>query len=78
MDIRAELLRIADLINAAFESQFADADSDFSELWDAELYALAAGGKRIRPFLTLKTCTMLGGKEEDALPLALALEMVHT
>ena len=78
MDIRAELLRVADRIRSAFELQFANPDPDFSELWDAELYALSAGGKRVRPFLTLKTCTLFGGREEDAVPLALALEMVHT
>ena len=41
-------------------------------------YALAGGGKRIRPSLVLATVDMLGGEVVDALPVALALEMIHT
>lgn len=41
-------------------------------------YSLLAGGKRLRPVLCLKTAAMLGGSEEDAMPVACALEMIHT
>ena len=41
-------------------------------------YSLMAGGKRIRPVLTLAFCRLFGGTEEAALPLACGLEMVHT
>jgi len=41
-------------------------------------YSLLAGGKRVRPMLCLAACEMVGGKVEDALPTACALEMVHT
>ncbi len=47
-------------------------------LIDSMKYSLFSGGKRIRPYLTLLFCRMFGGQEEDALPLACALEMVHT
>ena len=40
-------------------------------------YTLESGGKRIRPTLALIACTMFGGKEEDAVPAALALEVFH-
>ncbi len=78
MDIQTEISRIANLITDGLRSSFPQNDPDFSSLQDAELYSLLAGGKRIRPFLLLKACTILGGSEEDALPLALAMEMVHT
>ena len=40
-------------------------------------YTLRAGGKRLRPQLALTACRMFGGREEDALPAALALEVFH-
>ncbi len=47
-------------------------------LYEAMRYSLLAGGKRIRPVLTLQFCRALGGTAEQALPLAAAIEMVHT
>lgn len=41
-------------------------------------YSLEAGGKRLRPILTLESCKIVGGKEEDAIPFAMAIEMIHT
>ena len=41
-------------------------------------YAVTAGGKRIRPLLTLLTCEMLGANPEKAIQTACAIEMVHT
>ncbi len=48
------------------------------DLYDAMRYSLLAGGKRIRPVLTLEACRICGGAVEQALPLAAAVEMVHT
>ena len=45
---------------------------------DAMEYSLAAGGKRVRPILTLAFCEACGGYVENALPFACAVEMVHT
>ena len=45
---------------------------------DAMEYSLDAGGKRIRPVLTLAFCEACGGYVENALPFACAVEMVHT
>ncbi|PWM05984.1 MAG: farnesyl-diphosphate synthase, partial [Clostridiales bacterium] len=47
-------------------------------LLTAMSYSLYNGGKRLRPCLTLAVCEMLGGDVEDALPVACALEMIHT
>ena len=41
-------------------------------------YALGGGGKRIRPVLCLAVCEAAGGRGEDALAPAVALELVHT
>ena len=48
------------------------------ELFDAIRYSLLAGGKRLRPMLTLALCEICGGSAEEALPFAAAVEMVHT
>ncbi len=41
-------------------------------------YSLKAGGKRLRPILTIESCKIVGGCEEDAIPFAIAIEMIHT
>lgn len=41
-------------------------------------YSIQNGGKRIRPILTLEFCKMCGGTEEQAMPFACAVEMMHT
>lgn len=47
-------------------------------LVEAMNYSLFAGGKRLRPLLVLAACESVGGQLESALPVAAALEMVHT
>ena len=41
-------------------------------------YSLLAGGKRIRPVLALATASAIGMRTDDLLPLAAALELIHT
>ena len=48
------------------------------ELLDAMRYSLLAGGKRIRPVLTLKFCQALCGAMDPALDYACGVEMLHT
>ncbi len=49
-----------------------------SVLGESMKYSLLNGGKRIRPVLLLACADVLGVNFEDALPFALALEMIHT
>ena len=46
-------------------------------LSDAMAHSLLGGGKRLRARLVLLFCELCGGREEAALPLACAIEMVH-
>lgn len=51
--------------------------------WPAALrtaveYSLLAGGKRLRPGLVLLATDVCGGKTDEALPAACAIEMIHT
>ncbi|NLB20922.1 MAG: polyprenyl synthetase family protein [Clostridium sp.] len=41
-------------------------------------YSVNLGGKRLRPALVLLTTKVFGGKLEEALPMAMAMEMIHT
>ncbi len=41
-------------------------------------HVLLGGGKRVRPFLTLCACEAVGGRREEAMAPAAAMEMVHT
>ena len=66
------------LVEPELEKIYNDKDGIAATLYEAQKYALLAGGKRIRPALVLETCRMLGGKMEAALPFACAIEMVHT
>jgi geranylgeranyl diphosphate synthase type II len=52
--------------------------AEAGRLGEAMRYSLLAGGKRIRPVLTLATAESLGHGYEDVLPLAGAIEMIHT
>jgi geranylgeranyl diphosphate synthase type II len=51
---------------------------DVAPLAEAMRYSLLAGGKRVRPVLCLATAEGFGCAAVDALPAALALELVHT
>ena len=65
------------------ESYLKDFYSRFSgepqkKLFDAMQYSLFAGGKRIRPILTLEFCRMCCGDYRKAAPFAGAIEMIQT
>jgi geranylgeranyl diphosphate synthase type I len=48
-----------------------------SELYQASSFYLNSGGKRLRPFMVIKSCEMFGGSEINAIPSAAAVEMIH-
>jgi geranylgeranyl diphosphate synthase type II len=72
----AELQELVDGYLAGL--RFGGGESGFERLEEAMRYSLLAGGKRIRPVLALATAEALGREPESVLPLAAALEMVHT
>ena len=50
----------------------------YAVISDAMKYSLESGGKRVRPVLALEFCRILGGSPEKTLPLAVAVEFIHT
>ena len=68
-----------DIIDQALAGYFAmPQEKPQKGLGDAMRYSLLAGGKRIRPMLTLEFCRISGGDIEKALPVACGVEMLHT
>ena len=51
---------------------------DPSELCEASDHLIKAGGKKLRPSLVVLSCEAVGGKSEDALKTAAAIEFIHT
>ncbi len=47
-------------------------------LFNAMLYSLMAGGKRLRPILAFEFCRVCGRDWKNAAPFAAAIEMIHT
>jgi len=61
---------------AALEERM-DACQSPEPLREAMRYSLLGGGKRLRAALVMAGCEMMGGKAEDTLPWACAIEMIH-
>ena len=67
------------LIDKALDGYFkAHEELPQGGLAQAMRYSLLAGGKRIRPMLVLEFCRVSGGDVDAALPVACAVEMLHT
>ena len=77
MDYRVEYEAALSLVERELADSFRT-DCPQGELLDAMRYSLLAGGKRVRPVLTLKFCQALCGEMEPALDYACGVEMLHT
>lgn len=66
------------LIDTKLAEYFRADDMPQAGLFEAMRYSLNAGGKRIRPILVLEFCRITGGDCDKSLPVACAIEMLHT
>ncbi len=78
MDFLKELSAKQEKINNYLENLINGEGLLQKEITEAMNYSLLAGGKRIRPVLMMATCEALGLSEDEILPFASALEMIHT
>ena len=78
MDYQTQYQEYKALADAALNTYFADTTVSYHRLLEAMHYSLTAGGKRLRPVLVLAFCAACGGDVGAALPIACAVEMVHT
>lgn len=77
MDLKAYLQERKRLVDAFLNSYFSVPFRP-QRLHESVTYSLSAGGKRIRPVLCLAAYEACGGKPDDAVPYAAALELIHT
>lgn len=78
MNIEEKLLSTAGKVEHFLGQILSTDDKDLLSLYASMRYSTLAGGKRIRPFLTLSVAEMFGASVKDAIYFASALEMVHT
>jgi geranylgeranyl diphosphate synthase type II len=78
MDLKVYLAEKRALVDEALKVFMPKPEGPASELISSMNYSLFAGGKRLRPILCIASVEMVGGNEVDALPVACALEMIHT
>ncbi|HDM75523.1 MAG TPA: polyprenyl synthetase family protein [Deltaproteobacteria bacterium] len=77
-DLKIYLENKQKLVNAALERYLPPIQDPTRNLVDSMRYSLFAGGKRLRPILCLGAVETLGEDPELCLPVACALEMIHT
>jgi len=73
-----ELSWCREIVDERLQEIFAEAGSSYATLVESMRYSLLAGGKRIRAVMCMKFCEAVGGRPEDALDAACAVEMLHT
>jgi geranylgeranyl diphosphate synthase type I len=64
----------AKIVNKHLKSKL---KGDPKKLYDAAGHLIVNGGKRLRPYMVIRSCQILKGKVSSAMPAASAVEMVH-
>ncbi len=77
-DLKAYLVERRGLVNRALEVYMPQVRGPAFRVTQAMHYSLFVGGKRLRPILCLAAAEAVGGDPGEALPVACALEMIHT
>jgi geranylgeranyl diphosphate synthase, type II len=78
MDLKAYLSEKKVLVDSALDVYLPECVGPLAQLVKAMRYSLFAGGKRVRPILCVAGAEAVGGRAHDVLPVACALEMIHT
>lgn len=78
MSFKSSLKYRVDYIEKLLKEHIPEEKGYQKTIFEAMNYSLKAGGKRLRPILTLEACRIVGGNEEDVIPFAIAIEMIHT
>jgi geranylgeranyl diphosphate synthase type II len=78
MDFSRYWARRQKQVDSALDRLLPRASTRPKTIHEAMRYSIFAGGKRLRPVITLAAAEVIGGKTEAALPLACAVECIHT
>src|SRR5215470_1871901 len=77
-DLERFLTSRSESVNRALDQFLPSAGTRPATIHKAMRYSLFAGGKRMRPALCLAAAAACGGDEGQAMPLACAVECIHT
>lgn len=77
-DVKERLADYAEMTEEALLRYLPEVDCLQKNVIEAARYSLSAGGKRLRPALVMEFCRVCGDDPETALPVACAIEMLHT
>ncbi len=77
-DLKAYLLEKRTQVDSALDEYVPKVDGLTADLIEAMRYSLFAGGKRLRPILCMAGAEAVGGEGQHVLPVACALELIHT
>ena len=77
-DLNRFLASRTDAVNAALDKFLPSEKTKPATIHKAMRYSLFAGGKRMRPAVLLAAAEACGGKDAEAMPLACAMECIHT
>lgn len=77
-DFAAYMAEVGEAVHNELSALFPSHWEVPQSLRESMSYSLMAGGKRLRPLLVVAACEALGGSREAALPVACAIEMIHT
>lgn len=77
-DLKSYLKEKRLLVEKGLSDIFKDPGLPAARIKEAMTYSLFAGGKRLRPILCIAAAESVGGSQEEALPAACALELIHT
>ena len=78
VDWRSAAIQAARETEETLSALLDDHNPDFIRLFEGMRYSALAGGKRVRPFLTVAFSRLFGGDPATALTFGAAVEMVHT
>lgn len=78
MDFLSELKERARVVEQALDRFLPPAKTYPPVIYEAMRYSVFAGGKRLRPVLTMAAAEAVGGSAGNVLPVACAIELIHT
>lgn len=76
--MHSKITEFSGLINDSLYKYFNTYLEQYKIIFDSMRYSVENGGKRVRPLLTLLFCDACGGDVKKALPIADAVEYIHT
>ncbi len=78
MDLKNYLSEKRAIVDEALEKIFPPIEDPSADIVKAMNHSLFAGGKRLRPILCIAGAEAVGGEDRSVLPVACALELIHT